>query len=135
MLLRVKAGGTKIMNVLISVLYSEGYWIVDKQAMRLGKLLRKFLRKYQFCAWHTLQLKLNRFMLVPKAHMLSHCAEELIAQAAKAKWVQNPLATSNQVQEDFIGRPSRLSRRVHAGLIHTRVMERSLLASFQNLFP
>ena len=121
------------MNIVLSVLYSEGYWIESSMALRLGRLMREFLGIYQQCAAISLAENLNRYAMVPKCHMISHAAEELVDDGGRAPWVTNPLATSNQVQEDFIGRPSRLSRRVHPGRIHTRVLERSLLACFQVL--
>ena len=48
-------------------------------------------------------------------------------------WVINPLSTSVQVQEDFIGRPSRVSRRVDARTVHQRVLDRSLICVQQAL--
>ena len=48
-------------------------------------------------------------------------------------WVQeqhgspNPLSRTNQVQEDFIGRPARISRRVSTRSLHSSLMLRSLI--------
>ena len=122
------------MNIILSVLYGEGYWIPPARAKQLGLMLRNFLMIYQECAYECLQRRLNRFILVPKIHMMAHPAEELIRDGERGLWSINPLATSNQQQEDFIGRPCRLSRRVHPKRLHTRVMERSLLASYHVLF-
>ena len=125
------------MNIVLSVLYAEGFWIPAQMAHRLGIMIRKFLLTYQQCAVLAYRENLNRFGLTPKAHMIAHTGEELIANASKAGsagWVPNPLAESNQVQEDFIGKPSRLSRRVRPARMHLRVMERSLLACYQVLF-
>ena len=63
--------------------------------------------------------------------MIDHHAHTMVTQAAMSTWVENPLSTANQMQEDYIGRPSRLSRRVHASRLHTRVLQRSLLAFAQ----
>ncbi|OLQ08476.1 40S ribosomal protein S3-3 [Symbiodinium microadriaticum] len=41
------AKATKIMNVVISVMYSEGFWIRAATACKLGNLLFKFLACYQ----------------------------------------------------------------------------------------
>ena len=121
------------MNVFISVLYSEGFFIPAARAKLLGNVLLKFLRGYQKCCAESIKQGVNRFSLTPKCHMIAHTAHALIAEGSKAPWALNPLATANQVQEDFVGKPSRLSRRVHQSLIHTRVMERSMLACWQSL--
>ena len=101
------------------------------RALKLGNLLTKFLVLYGRMASISHSLGLSRFQHVPKGHMLDHTAFSMTSQAATSAWVENPLATSNQMQEDYIGRPSRLSRRVHVARLHTRVMQRSLLASAQ----
>ena len=129
----IQARAAALINTFISVLYSEGFWVRSRRAHVLGRMLRAFLLLYQKCARECWARGMNRFALVPKAHMLSHTAEDLIDQADKASWVINPLSTSNQQQEDYIGRPCRLSRRVHACKLHTRVLERSLLAAYQAL--
>ena len=128
------SGGCKvqtasIMNMVVSTLYAEGFWVPAERGQRLGQMLRRFLVLYNRCASAALHKNLNRFALVPKCHMLSHQAEDMISQSQTSEWVVNPLSTGNQMQEDYIGRPARLSRRVHASKMHTRVIQRSLLAS------
>ena len=122
------------MNVFLAVLYGEGFWIPALRGQRLGEMLRKFLLLYQKSACEAVRRGLNRFPLVPKGHMLAHCAEQMVWEGSRGRWVMNPLSMANQQQEDYIGRPSRLSRRVHASTLHVRVAQRSLLASFQALF-
>ena len=129
----VKAEATDLMNVVISVLYSEGFWIPKGRAERLGNLIYKFLQCYQDCCAQCLKTCQNRFSLTPKTHMIAHTAKQLLHEASLADWVINPIATGNQIQEDFIGRGARLSRRVHMSKVHTRTLERSLLAVFQTL--
>lgn len=67
--------------------------------------------------------------MTPKVHMLAHAAYSLRSQAQMpgVQWVCNPLSESNQIQEDFIGRPSRLSRRVGVRQVHTSTMYRVLI--------
>ena len=71
---------------------------------------------------------MNRFTLIPKIHMLHHQCVRLQQECAKSLYCCNPLAESVQMQEDFIGRPSRLSRRVGIKLVHLRSIQRSLIA-------
>ena len=119
------------MNVFIAVLYAEGFWVPSLRGKRLGMMLQSFLLIYQDCASEAVKRGINRFPLVPKSHMLAHCAFQMIEEAAKGSWIQNPISTANQQQEDYIGKPCRLSRRVHVLKIHLRVLQRSLLASHQ----
>ena len=123
------------MNVAISLLYSEGYWLPKGRAIAIAGMIDKFLECYQKCCSEALRKNVNRFALVPKAHMIAHVSDRLRRETAQSNWAVNPLATANQLQEDFIGRGARLSRRVHQLKLHTRVIERSLLNVFQALFP
>ena len=100
-----QAKATKIMNVVISVMYSEGFWIRAATACKLGNLLFKFLACYQVCCSECLSRGLNRFSLTPKCHMIAHTADSLIQESRVSDWAQNPVATANQMQEDFVGRP------------------------------
>lgn len=93
----------------------------------LGKLLFRFLGKYAQCAQITLEQHKRRFPLVPKVHMIAHSAHELLSQSDRLAWAENPLSTTNQIQEDFIGRPSRISRRVSIRSIHKSLFLRSLI--------
>lgn len=70
--------------------------------------------------------------------MLHHGCLQLLRQAQRAEedetiWTINPLAESVQQREDYIGRPSRLSRRVCPPKMHFRVCQRSLIAVMQAL--
>ena len=122
------------MNVFVSVLYGEGFWVPKRRGDRLGRMLQSFLMIYQRLAGEAVKRGWNRFPMVPKSHMLAHCGVQMILEAQRGEWVINPLSTANQQQEDYIGRPSRLSRRVHMRRLHMRVLQRSLLASYQAQF-
>lgn len=65
--------------------------------------------------------------MVPKIHMIAHCAQDLRSQSSLGDWVHNPLSATNQIQEDFIGRPSRISRRVCIRSLHTSLIKRALI--------
>ena len=95
--------------------------------MRLSGFLYFFLVKYTVCARLTLQLRLRRFAMLPKGHMISHEAKRLMTESKKGAWVVNTIVFTNQVQEDFIGRPSRLSRRVNIKCLHWNVLCRALI--------
>ena len=54
----------------------------------------------------------NLFMWQPKTHYLGHIIHSFFYGASACDFALNPLADSVQMDEDFVGRPSRLSRRV-----------------------
>ena len=128
-----KAKSVVAMNLAMSFMYATGFWIPREQGMHLANLLLTFLQGYTTAAKLCLQSGQHRFGLMPKLHYLHHASNRLRVEARRAEWVINPMSESVQVQEDFIGRPSRLSRRVDVRQLHMRVMERSLIASQQGL--
>ena len=92
-----------------------------------------FLGHYAVCANLTMGAGKRRFAMTPKHHMLAHDAHDLLDQSLKFHWVENPLTRTNQVQEDFIGRPSRLSRRVSTRSLPNSVMMRALIIYEESL--
>lgn len=121
--------GTYFMNTAISFMYRSGYWIRASCGHKLAMWLLYFLQSYGTCAKICLREGKCRFSLIPKTHSLHHVIWELQAQAEKNVWIENPLAFSVQMQEDYIGRPSRLSRRVSARQMIRHVVDRSLVCS------
>jgi len=75
-----------------------------------------------------LQQREKKFPLAPKGHYLHHQFLDLLHQGIKADWCLNILAFANQMQEDFIGKPSRLARRVSSKTTSLRVIQRTFLA-------
>ena len=65
--------------------------------------------------------------------MVAHCALEMKLQSEQSIWVENPMQTTNQIQEDYIGRPARISRRVSIRSVHKSLMMRSLIVYQQEL--
>ena len=123
--------GTRALNTPMSFMYASGFWVRRARGVKLGEWILCFLQCFQRCAYLAHQQNLNRFALMPKLHFLHHDSLRLIYAPEDVEWLPNPMSRSVQQQEDYVGRPSRLSRRVAVPLIHRRVMDRSLIASFQ----
>ena len=68
-------------------------------------------------------------MLQPKLHPLQHFAVKLWQIGNANKAAINPLVYATQVSEDFVGRQSRLSRRVAPQQVIRRVLERYLVSA------
>ena len=135
---QAEAVGTSSMNLAISVMYSEGFFIRCERALKVAKLWLLFLQKYSLASLLVYRKGLNRFATIPKLHMLHHGCMRLLREAQQAQrnstiWTLNPLSESVQMQEDWIGRPSRLSRRVCPKLVHLRVCQRLLISTMHHL--
>ena len=86
----------------------------------------KFLAGYQQLAKQAFLEGKSLFSYLPKIHIIHHSMLEL----ALAVQVQvNPLAWGVQMEEDFIGKLSRLARRVSPLQVILRVIQRSLQAA------
>ena len=108
------------------LLYESDAWIPPADARRAGELAAKFLRRYNECAIRARSLQRTLFPIQPKFHCLHHMAIDLLSASEAENHALNPLVLSTQQSEDFIGRPSRLSRRVSSRGTLTRVMQRYL---------
>ena len=121
------------MNLAISAMYANGYWLERNLAKSISEQLIFFQKAYAACARMAVESGKRRFAMIPKCHFLHHTAIMLKSQAGRAPWAQNPLGFSVQIQEDFIGRPSRVSRRVDVRQIHRSTLNRCLILALQAL--
>ena len=114
------------LNSFMRLLYESPVWIPGADAGRAGELAAKFLRRYNECAVRARSVQRTLFPIQPKFHCLHHMAIDLLAAREPGLHALNPLVLSTQQSEDFIGRPSRLSRRVSSRGTITRVIQRYL---------
>ena len=119
-------------SILISdamhLLYSSDLWLPKTLANDIGMKGRQFLMKYQELASICYHSGRALFIFMPKAHACDHTFSELAT--CTAPFAMNPLAHGVQVDEDMVGRVSRVSRRVHPTQVIKRVLERAFHASF-----
>ena len=86
-----------------------------------------FLRSYQRLAYLTFLQGKSRYQFIPKLHYFHHFAVELDRQCGISEWIESPMSTTVQLQEDYVGRPSRVSRRVSIRRIYRNVLNRILI--------
>ena len=122
-----QAAGMKAINIAVTFLYTSGLWLRAADAKKLSKWLLCFLAHYSLLANFTIEESLRRFPMYPKLHMLCHTAIELGERADVSPWVLSPLAFACQQQEDFIGKPSQVSRHTNIRQAHRSVLWRSLV--------
>ena len=122
-----EADATLALNKAMSSMFRGGLWLKQDVGHRVGQCLQCFLANYMKAAQLTLQAGKRRFGVTPKVHMVHHTCHQLLSQSAVADWVMNPASQMCQIQEDFIGRPSRVSRRVSIKTVHKSLLYRSLI--------
>lgn len=115
------------------LLYRSSAWLSPSVSGMCAELGFKFLRRYSEMATLSKRSGRNLFVFQPKIHVLHHFLVDMWSAHERNVFVLSPLATSCQPSEDFIGRPSRLSRRVTAqSPILDRIMDRYLQSSYHH---
>lgn len=118
-------------NNFLRILYNSEAWLTVDQATKAGSEGLDFLKKYATLCKMGLNEKRTLWVLQPKMHALHHLVLSLLQGSQKGP-VLNLLTYATQQDEDFIGRPSRLARRVTAQPIACchRVLDRYLEISY-----
>ena len=114
----------------LRLLYSFELWLPRQVAMQIADKGLAFLRLNGRAAAYSHENNLGLFLFMPNLHRLHHIWVEVRRQAQATQWVLSPLSLSCQVDEDYIGRPARLSRRVSPRLVCLRTLQRSLQAAY-----
>lgn len=120
-------------NESFALMYSvDDVWLEASVAARAGKLGMDFLKLYCRAARIAYSRSQCLFVLVPKFHCLHHLfLTDLLMESRKSPWVLHPLNWGTQMDEDNIGRTSRISRRVHPTTVVSRVLLRFLTKARQ----
>ncbi|CAE7801495.1 unnamed protein product [Symbiodinium sp. CCMP2592] len=112
----------------IGVMHSHGIWL----PLNCGKVQLQgglvFARGYAFLAQRCMEQGCTGYNLRPKLHYMMHLLVHLKAQIDNnAPWVLNEALHLCENNEDFIGKLSRVSRRVHASQAALRTTQRYLV--------
>ena len=118
-------------NSFLKGLYDGEAWLEPTVARRIADQGRAFLTHYTRLARASLKDGCLLWVLQPKHHSMHHLVLYLYYGSQRGS-VLNCLCFSTQADEDFIGRPSRLSRRVTPKPLNSshRVLERYLQSSY-----
>eukprot|EP00438_Fugacium_kawagutii_P031449 Skav200325 [mRNA] locus=scaffold1760:150800:168374:- [translate_table: standard] len=120
---------TDAINRCFALLYSEDLWLRRDVAQQVGQDGLKFMGLYQRLARYAFDNGRALWVFMPKGHVCHHIF--LDCANARAGWHMSPLAHAVQLSEDFVGKTSRLARRVHPSQAIVRVLQRSLQSSFR----
>ena len=129
-LLQAAYAAAKEIHNFFRKLYREGIWLSPSRALELSGHGFAFLRKHGEVAKQAHRAGRSLFLFMPNLHRLHHLFYSLYDSAQLHTESLNILTLSCQVDEDFIGRPSRVSRRVGVGRVVLRTLQRSLEASY-----
>ena len=116
-------------NGFMKSLYSSDLWIESSRAMQIAQMGFAFLVSYMQLAKQAFQAGRSLFIFMPKVHVVHHVVHSMQQDACAAPMVLNPLSHGVQVDEDYVGRISRISRRVSPQQAITRTLQRALKAS------
>ena len=130
MLAHLEVRATQAANSCISKLYRSGVFIPPERARSIAELGLSFLACYQKLASMAFHRKMRRYTLLPKLHFWNHLMVDLLESSARNSWTLSPMIYSVQLQEDYIGKPSRISRRVSPKTQPLRTLQRLLLSMF-----
>lgn len=112
----------------INLTYHHGLWMNRSCARLLYTHCMTLLRGYSLLGEKALALRIRAFIQRPKGHALHHVAVDLKRQLQSGlPLVLSPQIYSCDISEDFLGRISRLSRRVGFRQVHKRVITRYFL--------
>ena len=123
-------------NEFMRKLYHCGLWMEPSNASLAIRSGMKFLKEYRVCAQFAFEAKKCRFKIPPKYHAFVHIDHAMINDLGKISpktleantpSILNPLCYSCQLDEDFVGQVSALSRTGNISTAHDRVMNLYLL--------
>ena len=122
---------TTCFNFCLSSLYDNDVWLSPEESRSIGQTGMKALRLFMENAKLAFDRGEALWAYMPKSHVCCHIFD-LLASAPLNHPTLSPLVHSVQVDEDYIGRKSRLSRRVDPKQVVLRVIQRSLAISFSH---
>ena len=133
-LLQVMQGGARAIGVCMRTMLQANLWMSLAETSTVGQAALHFVQCYGKLATICHDRKLCLYNLTPKLHCLHHVALRVLRQAdQQLPYSMNPLAKSCFTDEDFIGRVSKISRRVAPRLQSLRTIQRYLAGTRQEL--
>ena len=115
------------LNRCLKELYSSDLWLPCEVSHNIGRNGMLFLQNYMKLAKCAYDAKLVLWPYMPKSHICHH----VFLSCLSAKTISiNAMAYAVQVDEDFIGKKCRASRRVAPGQVILRTLQRSLNVAY-----
>ena len=129
-ILRKAWRGLKCMDSFLTLLYKENVWIEPARARTITAHGFAYLKWQALAAEQAHQENRPLFIYMPNLHRIHHILYSMYDSAKQGHHALSALAMSCQQDEDFVGRASRLSRRVSVRTTIQRTLERCLKAGY-----
>ena len=119
------------MNSMFSMLYRAGAFLDSNEGAFVAEQGLQFLRCYVRCA-ETMFRQNKQFLypLYPKLHIFHHLMLNIKFKCAQLGLCESPMIYGCQMDEDTVGRTSRLSRRVSIRKVGYRSLQRYLVPAY-----
>lgn len=114
----------------LTALYSNDVWLPRDIANSIGNQGLRHMELYQELATICYRQSLSFFSFMPKQHICSHIFTDLAD--TNLQYYLSPLCHAVQIDEDMVGKCSRVSRRVSPMQVVMRVLQRAKLATFNH---
>ena len=119
------------LNQMFSVLYRAGAFLTEEECSFISTQGLEFLRCYAALAEVMFRAaKQWCFPLYPKLHIFHHIMLEVKFKGERVHTCCNPMMFGTQMDEDVVGKTSRLSRRVNIRKTSLRALQRYLVAAY-----
>ena len=117
------------LNCALSFLYNAPLFLDRAECKYVSSRGMLFVSSYSTLAEDCFRLnRAHLFPLFPKLHAVQHCWLLLETDASNTGCSLNPLTAACQLDEDLIGRVSRVSRRVNPRVMAKRTLQRHLMS-------
>ncbi len=119
-------------NICFQKLFKAPLWIPRDEAKEICKHASKYFELYQALAWQASQEGRALFLFNAKVHMLSHLFRNLEWETELSDFCLNIMVWGVQLDEDLVGKASRLTRHVSSKPAFTiqRTLQRWLIAAY-----
>ena len=133
LLVKIRSATYRI-NAMFSVLFRSEAFLSESESSFVAEQGLRFLECYYMLANEMYrQRKPFLWPLYPKLHSFHHLMLDVKYSGERSKLAINPLLHSCQMDEDLVGRASRLSRRVSIRKVASRTIDRYLTAAYAAL--
>jgi hypothetical protein len=99
-------------------LYMGDVWLPQDEAKKVAGNGLRFLSLYRELSWRSYHLDKSLFSHMPTGHAMCHIFLALKLSSLLHEYSLSPLVTAVEIDEDYIGKVSRLSRRTNPKQYH-----------------
>ena len=125
---RAMAAGSGAALSFFRVMHTSGIWLSRDLARQMSDNAYTFVEAYSALANLSFQAKLARFHMEPSYHFFHHYGVEYrLRIEAGEECILSCSVDGCEADEDFVGKISLLSRKVHAATVSLRVLQRYML--------